>query len=53
MSEPNKTKSSWAWQVLFERRDLWVGVFWDRKADGLHICLCPFPTLGLHGHRKA
>ena len=33
--------------LLFEPRDLWVGCFWDRRDDGLHVYLCPFPTLVL------
>lgn len=43
----------WQWRVLFERRDLWVGLYWDRKPDGLHMYLCPLPTLAVHAHRKA
>lgn len=43
----------WQWRVLFERRDLWVGLYWDRKSDGMHIYLCPLPTLVVHAHRKA
>jgi hypothetical protein len=43
----------WQWRVLFERRDLWVGVFWDRKPDGLHVFVCPVPTVAVHVHRKA
>lgn len=42
----------WEWRLLFERRDLWVGVFWDRKPDGLHVFLCPIPTVALHAHRR-
>lgn len=33
---------------MFEPRDLWVGVFWDRRDDGLHVYVCLFPTLVLH-----
>ena len=35
-------------RLIFEPRDLWVGVFWDRKADGLHIYITAIPTLALH-----
>lgn len=34
--------------VKFEPRDLWVGLYWDRRADGLHFFICPVPTLALH-----
>ena len=52
--EPSsKGASGWQWRVLFERRDLWVGLYWDRKPDGLHVYLCPLPTLAVHAHRKA
>lgn len=42
----------WTWQMVFERRDLWVGLYWDQKADGQHFYVCPLPTLVLHGHRR-
>lgn len=41
----------WKWSAMFEPRDLWVGVFWDRRPDGLHIYLCAVPTLVAHGVR--
>ncbi|AYD83937.1 hypothetical protein SEA_GETALONG_77 [Gordonia phage Getalong] len=41
-------KRMWVGRCIFEPRDLWVGVFWDRRPDGLHIYVCPFPTLVLH-----
>lgn len=35
------------WRVLFEPRDLWIGVFWDRNVRGdlvVYLCLIPcFP----------
>lgn len=33
---------------MFEPRDLWVGVFWDRRKDGLHVYVCLLPTIVLH-----
>lgn len=39
------------WEFKFEPRDLWVGVFWDRRHDGLHIYVCLLPTLVIHGVR--
>lgn len=41
-----------SWRFGFERRDLWVGLYWDQKADGQHFYLCPLPTLVFHGHRR-
>jgi hypothetical protein len=35
-------------ELKFEPRDLWIGVFWDRRADGLHIYACVLPTIVLH-----
>ena len=35
-------------EMKWEPRDLWVGVFWDRRPNGLHIYVCPLPTLLLH-----
>jgi len=35
--------------IRFEPRDIWIGLFWDRRPDGLHIYVCPFPCLVIHG----
>lgn len=35
-------------EVKFEPRDVWVGLFWDRRLDGTHIYICPVPLLVLH-----
>lgn len=35
-------------ELKFEPRDLWVGVFWDRREDGLHVYACPLPAVVLH-----
>lgn len=29
-------------------RDLWIGGYWERRGDGLHIWLCLVPMLPLH-----
>jgi len=34
--------------IRIEPRDVWVGVFWDRRADGLHVYVCPLPCLVVH-----
>jgi hypothetical protein len=31
-----------------EPRDLWVGLFWDHRSDGLHLFVCPLPTVLVH-----
>lgn len=38
----------WFVDVKFEKRDLWIGAFWDRRDDGLHVWITPLPTLVLH-----
>jgi hypothetical protein len=40
-------------RARFEPRDLWVGVFWDRRVDGLHVFWCPLPMLVVHVHVPA
>jgi hypothetical protein len=37
--------------IRFEPRDIWVGLFWDRRADGLHLYVCPLPCIVLHWRR--
>ncbi len=32
-------------RLIFEPRDLWVGLYWDRRPGGLHLYFCPFPML--------
>jgi hypothetical protein len=50
---PSSRATEWSWRFIFERRDLWVGLYWDQKADGQHFYLCPLPTLVFHGHRRS
>ena len=35
-------------ELRFEPRDLWVGVFWDRRPDGLHVYVCLVPAFVYH-----
>jgi hypothetical protein len=30
-----------------EPRDAWIGLFWDRKPEGLQIVVCPVPFLAV------
>lgn len=36
------------WAIRWEPRDIWVGLYWDRKADGLHFYVCLVPCVVLH-----
>ena len=35
-------------QIKIEPRDIWFGLFWDRRADGLHIYVCVVPCIVIH-----
>ncbi|HXI15233.1 MAG TPA: hypothetical protein VNM48_02595 [Chloroflexota bacterium] len=41
-----------SFDAKFEPRDLWVGVFWDRRKSGdtwqWHVYVCPVPMFVLH-----
>lgn len=32
-------------RIFFEPRDIWVGVFWDRRDDGLRLYICIVPCV--------
>lgn len=34
--------------IKFEPRDVWIGWFWDRRADGTHHYVCVVPTIVFH-----
>jgi hypothetical protein len=34
-------------RLLFEPRDVWIGVYWDRQPMGLYLYVCVLPTLPL------
>lgn len=38
--------------VKFERRDVWVGWFWDRRKDGVYHYVCPVPMVVIHWVRR-
>lgn len=35
-------------ELKFEPRDLWVGLFWDQREDGLHLFVCLIPCVLFH-----
>lgn len=35
------------WSIYFEPRDCWMGLFWDRRADGLYVYVCLIPCVPL------
>lgn len=39
--------------LRFEPRDLWVGLFWDRRIDGTHFYVCLIPCVVIHWVRPA
>jgi hypothetical protein len=32
-------------KIFFEPRDMWIGLFWDRRPDGLRFYVCLVPCL--------
>ena len=38
--------------VKFEPRDVWIGWFWDRRADGTHHYVCVVPMIVMHWVRQ-
>lgn len=52
----------WTFRVFFERRDVWVGVFWDRPVsygdqgqplvEHLKIYVCLIPCVPFLAHRR-
>ena len=53
--------NTWNKSLYFEKRDLWVGVYWDRKIIdvndvacshlALNIYICLLPTIVIHLQR--
>lgn len=39
--------------IRFEPRDVWVGLFWDRRHDGLHFYVCLVPCIVVHWVRPS
>jgi len=35
-------------RLEFKLADLWVGAFWARRNDGLHVWICLLPCLPIH-----
>jgi hypothetical protein len=50
----SRSRYGWSVQVEWEPRDLWIGAFLKRErlrrrgGPGLHVYVCPFPTILLH-----
>ena len=40
------------WRPKFEPRDIWVGVFWDRRDDGVWLYICLVPCVVLIGRPR-
>lgn len=38
--------------VKFEPRDVWVGLYWDRRYDGLHVYVCLIPMIVMHWTKR-
>lgn len=34
--------------LMFEPRDIWIGLYWDLKGRDLHLYLCLIPCFPLH-----
>lgn len=37
-------------RLEFKAADCWIGVYWTRQAEILHIWICLLPMLPLHLH---
>jgi hypothetical protein len=35
-------------RLEYKLADMWIGAFWDRKGDTLHVWVCLLPCLPLH-----
>lgn len=35
-------------EIKRERRDMWVGYFYEDKPEGRHHYVCPVPTVVIH-----
>lgn len=46
-----RRRRRWHAEMVWEKRDLWVGVYWDRDDSGLHLWVAIVPVIVLHVHR--
>jgi hypothetical protein len=42
-----------SWSIKFEPRDVWVGLFWDRRDAGAWLYVCIVPCVVLIGEPKS
>ena len=35
-------------EVLYEPRDLWIGLYWTWQGEALHLYCCLLPCLPIH-----
>jgi hypothetical protein len=52
LQDDGGSRRMWFWSVLWEPRDVWIGVYWDRpKGTGwswaLDVYVCLFPCVPL------
>jgi hypothetical protein len=40
------------WRLKLEPRDIWVGLYWDRREHGVWLYICLIPCLVLIGEPK-
>lgn len=38
----------WNLQIIFEPRDAWIGVYWNRIGNAMDVYICLLPFLPLH-----
>ena len=39
-------------KLLFEPRDIWVGIYWDKKDESIFVYICVVPCFPVRIHRR-